>query len=97
MQYEYECRKCGARFDAIVSINDRDGPVACPDCGASAKRLISMPHVCMGSSTDWSNENNGKGRRISQLDHGVRQPYYAKNQQSAIDEAHRRGLHAHKA
>ena len=93
---DYECRECGSTFDVP---DDADRQIfACPDCGSTRWRLI--PQVCsfgiIGVATDWSHENNGKGRRISQLDYGVRQPYYAKNQQAAIDEASRRGLHAHK-
>jgi hypothetical protein len=53
--------------------------------------------MVVGDVYDWSAENNGKGRRISQLDHGVRKPYYAKSRQKAIDEAHKRGLHVTKA
>lgn len=66
--------------------------IACPDCGGPAKRMINAPAFVCGDSYAWSTENNGKGRRISQLDHGIKQPYYAKSRQEAIDEAHRRGL-----
>jgi len=38
--YEYECRKCGKRFERFQNMSD--APVRkCPDCGASVKRLIS--------------------------------------------------------
>jgi len=38
--YEYECRKCCARFERFQSITDK--PIRkCPSCGANAvKRLI---------------------------------------------------------
>lgn len=95
--FDYECPKCNCVFDEMVPIDGRDGEIQCPDCHAVAKRLINSPAFVCGDSHAWSTENNGKGRRISQLDYGVRQPYYAKSQQDAIDEAHRRGLEAHKA
>lgn len=95
--YDYECRRCGARFDEIVQVSERDLPVACPDCGGDAKRLVCAPSFVCGDTKDWSSENNGKGRRISQLDHGIRQPYYAKSQSAAIDEAKRRNLEVTRA
>jgi putative FmdB family regulatory protein len=94
MHYDYECPKCKCVFDELVSIDKRDGAIECPDCGTIAKRMINAPAFVCGDSHAWSTENNGKGRRISQLDYGVRQPYYAKSQQEAIDEASRRGLKA---
>ena len=35
--YEYKCRKCGARFEALLSISRREEEekeLACPQCGA---------------------------------------------------------------
>ena len=37
--YEYECRKCGLRFEKVQNITAK--PLkACPDCGGAARRLI---------------------------------------------------------
>ena len=94
--YDFVCPKCRCTFDEIVSIDQRDG-IHCPDCGSVAQRKIAMPAFVCGDSHCWSTENKGKGRRISQLDHGVRKPYYAKSQQAAIDEGNRRGLTVTKA
>ncbi len=95
--YSYCCRKCGANFDDIRSMAESGLDVECPDCGHSAKRVVTMPAMVRGDTISWSNENNGKGRRISQLDYGVRKPYYAKSQGAAIDEAKKRGLSVCKA
>lgn len=38
--YEYECRKCGARVEALQSLHDED-PVACAICQGPFKKLIS--------------------------------------------------------
>jgi putative FmdB family regulatory protein len=35
--YEYQCRQCGARFDALLSITRREEEekkLTCPECGA---------------------------------------------------------------
>ena len=38
--YEYECQKCGHRFELFQKMTDE--PVAkCPECGAKARRKIS--------------------------------------------------------
>ncbi len=38
--YEYECNACGNRFERLQSITAKPHS-SCPDCGRSAKRLIS--------------------------------------------------------
>ncbi|MFC1912338.1 zinc ribbon domain-containing protein [Chloroflexota bacterium] len=41
--YEYECKKCGRKFELRRSINDADAEIKCPGCGGkSAKRLLSL-------------------------------------------------------
>ena len=32
--YEYECRKCGEKFELRRNIADSDSEVGCPKCGA---------------------------------------------------------------
>ncbi|HEY87854.1 MAG TPA: zinc ribbon domain-containing protein [Dehalococcoidia bacterium] len=40
--YEYECKKCGERFELLRSIKDNDNDIPCPKCGKeSPKRLLS--------------------------------------------------------
>lgn len=68
----------------------------CPDCGGVGRRVVTAPAI-RGDIHSWHDENNGKGRHISQLDYGIDKPYYAKSQQAAIDEASKRGLNAIKA
>jgi putative FmdB family regulatory protein len=31
--YEYDCKKCGERFEIISSLADRDANAVCPVCG----------------------------------------------------------------
>lgn len=92
---DYRCRDCGCTFDVPEGVSRLE--YTCPDCGSGRWAVIpgEAPNIQMDGHS-WSDENNGKGRRISQLDYGVRQPYYAKSQQAAIDEASRRGLKATK-
>jgi putative FmdB family regulatory protein len=40
--YEYQCKKCGHRFELIQSFSAED-PTECPVCGGEVERLISTP------------------------------------------------------
>jgi len=42
--YEYECKKCGHRFEKIQKFSDK--PVKkCPECGGRVEQTISAPAV----------------------------------------------------
>ena len=41
--YEYECKNCGERFQALLLAGEDDGKMACPRCGArGVKKVISL-------------------------------------------------------
>ena len=40
--YEYQCAKCGHRFERLQSLSDPP-PKKCPDCGGKVKQLMSAP------------------------------------------------------
>lgn len=42
--YEYECRKCGHRFEQIRKFSDPPVKV-CPKCGGEVDKLMSSPAV----------------------------------------------------
>ena len=42
--YEYQCKKCGHRFEKIQKFSDK--PIKkCPECGGAVEQLISAPAV----------------------------------------------------
>ena len=42
--YEYQCKKCGHRFEKIQKFSDK--PIKkCPDCGGPVEQMISAPAV----------------------------------------------------
>jgi len=48
--YEYHCEACGA-FDTLRPMAERDAALACPGCGARARRvLFSAPALSSLSS-----------------------------------------------
>lgn len=48
--YDYQCPNCGV-FTAARSINNRDQPTRCDDCGKPAIRLVSAPMLNLMSGT----------------------------------------------
>jgi putative FmdB family regulatory protein len=42
--YEYQCRKCGHRFEKILKFSDK-AIKKCPECGGAVEQLISAPAV----------------------------------------------------
>ena len=62
--YEYECRECGYRFEALQKMSD---PLLtdCPACGQSSlRKLLSAPHFRLKGSgwyeTDFKNSGRSK-------------------------------------
>jgi putative FmdB family regulatory protein len=48
--YEYECLKCGQRFDLRRHIADSDSNIRCPKCGAEKPQRDLPPE-------NWSKSN----------------------------------------
>jgi putative FmdB family regulatory protein len=38
--YEYECRKCGKRFEVLQRINEDNSRVRCPRCNADTPQRV---------------------------------------------------------
>ena len=45
--YEYNCKKCGKKFEKLVKISEGNIKVECPDCGSGdVKKVFSVFGVC---------------------------------------------------
>ena len=59
--YEYQCEKCGHRFEKIQKYSDRMVK-KCPECGGPVEQMISAPAVQFKGSgwyvTDYANKSN---------------------------------------
>jgi len=54
--HEYECTKCGERFELRRSIADRDAEYKCPKCGdEQPRRLCSVFGMVMSARPEFSN------------------------------------------
>jgi putative FmdB family regulatory protein len=40
--YDYRCAGCGREFEALVATAAKADEERCPDCGAEARRLLSL-------------------------------------------------------
>jgi putative FmdB family regulatory protein len=60
--YEYQCKKCGHRFERIQRFSD---PLVkkCPECGGKVEQLLSAPAVQFKGSgwyvTDYAKKSSG--------------------------------------
>jgi putative FmdB family regulatory protein len=60
--YEYQCKKCGHRFEKIQKFSDKMVK-KCPDCGGPVEQVISAPAVQFKGSgwyvTDYAKKSSG--------------------------------------
>ena len=60
--YEYECTKCGHRFEVIQKFSDRPRS-QCPKCKGSLRKLLSAPAIQFKGSgwyvTDYGKKEGG--------------------------------------
>jgi putative FmdB family regulatory protein len=71
--YEYECKKCGHRFEKILKFSDK--PMKkCPDCGGVVEQLISAPTVQFKGAgwyvTDYAKKGTSSSSKASESDGG---------------------------
>ncbi len=66
--YEYECKKCGHRFEKIQKFSDRMVK-KCPECGGVVEQMISAPAVQFKGSgwyvTDYAKKGSSQGSTSS--------------------------------
>ncbi|HUL44845.1 MAG TPA: zinc ribbon domain-containing protein [Bacteroidota bacterium] len=58
--FDYECKKCGTKFDILHLTREVKDDVVCPSCGSKDhKRLMSAPAVAIGRSGNRAASNAG--------------------------------------
>ena len=66
--YEYQCKKCGHRFEKIQRFSDK--PVKkCPECGGPVEQVISAPAVQFKGS-GWYVTDYAKKSHVSSSESG---------------------------
>jgi len=46
--YKYECTNCGARFEELRKISERNKSLRCKSCGSNAVLIFSSPSLMFG-------------------------------------------------
>ncbi|MCH7810484.1 MAG: zinc ribbon domain-containing protein [Chloroflexi bacterium] len=64
--YEYYCENCDKVFDSLQAISRSDQPVACPDCGRDADRIMPTTFATMS-------RQKGLKERVPYHHHDVRE------------------------
>ena len=59
--YEYECTKCGHRFEKIQKISARRVGT-CPECKGRAERMVHAPAIQFKGSGWYVTDYGGKGK-----------------------------------
>jgi putative FmdB family regulatory protein len=67
--YEYQCKKCGHRFERIQSFSAPDAK-ECPVCQGEVERLISAPAVQFKGSGFYSTDYGSKPAPAKSQDGG---------------------------
>jgi putative FmdB family regulatory protein len=69
--YEYQCQKCGHRFERIQRFSDAMVK-KCPECGGKVEQMISAPAVQFKGSgwyvTDYAKKGSGASKSESKSD-----------------------------
>jgi putative FmdB family regulatory protein len=74
--YEYECKKCGHRFEKIQLYSDKMVK-KCPECGGQVEQMISAPAVQFKGSgwyvTDYAKKSSSPGSSGSSGDSSLKE------------------------
>ncbi len=93
--YEYQCKKCGHRFEKIQKFSDRMVK-KCPECGGQVEQMISAPAVQFkgsgwyvtdypkkGSSTGSSNSGDSAGKESKESKKEEKKPESSSKESTA--------------
>ena len=83
--YEYQCKKCGHRFEKIQKFSDK--PVKkCPECGGAVEQTISAPAVQFKGS-GWYVTDYAKKSHVPSSSESGKESKEAKKEEKKTDSA----------
>lgn len=87
--YEYQCKKCGHKFERIRKFSDP--PIKkCPECGGAVEQLISSPAVQFKGSgwyvTDYAKKSAGSAAGSSNGDSAGKKDEKPKEERAAKED-----------
>jgi putative FmdB family regulatory protein len=83
--YEYQCKKCGHRFEKIQKFSDK--PVKkCPECGGPVEQTISAPAVQFKGS-GWYVTDYAKKSQAPSSDGGTKESKESKKDEKKSESS----------
>jgi putative FmdB family regulatory protein len=62
--YEYACKACGHRLEAVQKFTD-DALTACPDCGGALRKVFGAPGIVLKGSGFYKTDARAQDKRSS--------------------------------
>jgi putative FmdB family regulatory protein len=92
--YEYQCKKCGHRFEKIQKFSDKQLK-KCPECDGALEQLLSAPAVQFKGSgwyvTDYPKKGAGSAATPSESGSGAKDAQEAKKEEKhKADTTHKK-------
>ncbi|MBZ5681462.1 MAG: zinc ribbon domain-containing protein [Acidobacteriia bacterium] len=91
--YEYQCKKCGHRFERIQKFSDKMVK-KCPDCGGAVEQMISAPAVQFKGS-GWYVTDYAKKSHVPASDSGskdLKKDEKSKSESTAKEASSKEGV-----
>ncbi len=97
--YEYQCKKCGHRFEKIQKFSDK--PIKkCPECGGPVEKTISAPAVQFKGSgwyvTDYAKKSSSAGSSSSGDSKDKKEEKKSESKETSTKETSSKKEHKHK-
>jgi putative FmdB family regulatory protein len=62
--YEYACKACGHRLEAVQKFTD-DALTVCPDCGGALRKVFGAPGIVLKGSGFYKTDTRAQDKRSS--------------------------------
>jgi putative FmdB family regulatory protein len=62
--YEYACKACGHRLEAVQKFTD-DALTVCPDCGGDLRKVFGAPGIVLKGSGFYKTDTRAQDKRSS--------------------------------
>jgi putative FmdB family regulatory protein len=62
--YEYACKACGHRLEAVQKFTD-DALTVCPDCGGALRKVFGAPGIVLKGSGFYKTDTRAQDKRAS--------------------------------
>jgi putative FmdB family regulatory protein len=62
--YEYACKACGHRLEAVQKFTDHD-LTECPDCGGDLRKIFGAPGIVLKGSGFYKTDTRAQDKRSS--------------------------------